>query len=134
MTVPENVDGQEEARMRDAVPRIRASGVPPEGCEDAGFPGEEGGPSDEILDLWESYQDVVVSITRPVTWEEAEILIRCCPTDHMAGIEWTVLHGIESVFTPERLEEFRSLVERCNSELMKGMLLERLQNYINSRE
>lgn len=35
MTVPENVDGQEEARMRDAVPRIRASGVPPEGFEDA---------------------------------------------------------------------------------------------------
>ncbi len=94
MTVPENVDGQNGTRMQDAVRRIQELGVPPEGFEDAGFPGEEGGPSDEILDLWESYQDAVVSITRPVTWEEAEILIRCCPTDHMAGIEWTVLHGI----------------------------------------
>ena len=46
MTVPENVDGQEGTCMQDA-----------------GFPGEEGGPSDEILDLWESYQDAVVSIT-----------------------------------------------------------------------
>ena len=50
------------------------------------FPEDDGFPSDETLDLWDEYQDAVVSIRHPVTWEEAEILIKCCPTDHIAGI------------------------------------------------
>ncbi len=52
----------------------------------------------------------------------------------MAGIEWTVLHCIESVFAPEAIEDFQSLIEKCNSDMMKNMLLERLQNYLNGRE
>ena len=77
--------------MQEAIRKIQAIGVPPEGFEDAGF------PSEETLALWEGYQDAADSITRPITWEEAEILVQCCPTDHMSGIEWTVLHCIESV-------------------------------------
>lgn len=77
--------------MQEAILKIQAIGVPPEGFEDAGF------PSEETLALWEGYQDAADSITRPITWEEAEILVQCCPTDHMSGIEWTVLHCIESV-------------------------------------
>ncbi len=120
--------------MQDAVLKIKDLGAPPEGFEDAACPGDEGFPSDETLDLWEEYQNAVDSIVRPVTWEEAEILIKCCPTDHMAGIEWTILHCIESTFAPESIEDFRSLIEKCNSDMMKNMLLERLQNYINNRE
>lgn len=98
------------------------------------FPETKGFPLDETLDLWEEYQDAVDSIIRPVTWEEVEILIKCCPTDHMAGIEWTVLHCIESVFAPEAIESFKNLIEKCNSDMMKNMLLERFQNYISNRE
>ncbi|MCI8553566.1 MAG: hypothetical protein HFJ80_01300 [Clostridiales bacterium] len=120
--------------MQEAVLKIGELGAPPEGFEEDVFPGDEGVPPDETLDLWEAYQDAADSIIRPVTWEEAEILIKCCPTDHMAGIEWTVLHGIESVFNPEAVEDFRTLIEKCNSDMMKDMLLKRLQNYIRSRE
>ena len=70
--------------MQEAIRKIQAIGVPPEGFEDAGF------PSEETLALWEGYQDAADSITRPITWEEAEILVQCCPTDHMSGIECTV--------------------------------------------
>lgn len=119
--------------MQEAVLKIQKLGVPPEGFEDAGFPEDEEFPSDETLDLWEEYQDAAASIIRPITWEEAEILIQCCPTDHMSGIEWTVLHCIESVFVPEEAENFRKLIEKCNSDMMKSMLLERLRNYISNK-
>ena len=37
--------------MQEAILKIQAIGVPPEGFEDAGF------PSEETLALWEGYQD-----------------------------------------------------------------------------
>jgi len=118
----------EENNMQEAVLKVQRLGIPPEGFEDdVFFP-------DETLDLWEKYQDAIDSITRPITWEEAEILIKCCPMDHMAGIEWTVLHCIESVFSPEAIEDFRNLIDKCNSDMMKNMLLKGLQNYISNRE
>lgn len=120
--------------MQEAVLKIKKLGAPPEGFEGDVFPGDEGFPPEETINLWEEYQDAADSITRPVTWEEAEVLIRCCPTDHMAGIEWTVLHCIESVFAPEAAEDFRNLIENCNSDMMKNMLLKRLRNYIRGRE
>ncbi len=119
--------------MQEAVLKIKELGAPPEGFEDVTFPGDNGFPSDETLDLWDEYQNAVSAITCPVTWEEAEILIKCCPTDHMSGIEWTFLHCIESVFTPETAEDFQRLIENCNSDMMKNMLLSRLQNDIHDR-
>ncbi len=120
--------------MQEAVLTIKKLGPPPEGFENDVYPGDEGFPSDELLDLWEDYQEAVDSISRPVTWEEAEILIKCCPLDRMADIEWSLLHCIESVFSPDSLEDFRKLAEQCNSPMMKEMLLQRLENYIESRK
>ncbi len=119
--------------MQEAVLKIKKLGVPPEGFADDTFPGDEEFPPDDILDLWDEYEDAVVSIRSPITWEEAEILIKCCPTDHMAGIEWTLLHCIESVptETAEELERYRNLVEQCNSDMMKEALLKRLESYLS---
>ena len=125
---------KEGNHVQEAILKIQKIGAPPEGFEDGGCLEEDAFPSDELCDLWDEYQEAADSITQPVTWEEAEILIKCCPTDHMAGIEWTVLHCIESVFAPEAIEDFQSLIEKCNSDMMKNMLLERLQNYLNGRE
>jgi len=115
--------------MQKAILKLQELGVPPEGFEDGG---DE--PDEAVLQLWDDWVEAVDSIQRPVTWEEAEILIRCCPTDHMAGVEWTLLHGIESVFNPNEIEQFQSLIKRCNSDMMKEMLQKRLQNYIARRE
>lgn len=114
--------------MQEAILKIQKIGAPPEGFESGGCPEDEDFPSDELCDLWDEYQDAAVAITWPVTWEEAEILIKCCPTDHMAGIEWTVLHAIESVLDldPEAIEDYKALIEKCNSDMMKNMLMERL--------
>jgi hypothetical protein len=131
---PPTIWNLEERHMQEAVLTIKKLGPPPEGFENDVYPGDEGFPSDELLDLWEDYQEAVDSISRPVTWEEAEILIKCCPLDRMAGIEWSLLHCIESVFSPDSLEDFRKLAEQCNSPMMKEMLLQRLENYIESRK
>lgn len=80
-----------ERIMQEAVLKLKDIGAPPEGFTDHDF-----FPSDEILVLWDEYMDAVQAINTPVTWEEAKILIKCCPTDRMAGIEWSLLHCIES--------------------------------------
>ncbi len=61
--------------MQEAILKIQKIGAPPEGFEDGGCPEDEDFPSDELCDLWDEYQDAADSITRPITWEEAEILI-----------------------------------------------------------
>lgn len=119
---------EEENRMQQSVLKVQKLGAPPEGYE-------SGKPSDrKVYWIWDEWIEAVGSIQRPVTWEEAEILIRCCPTDHMAGIEWTFLHCIESVFKPEEIERYRTLIGQCNSDLMKQELTRRIEKYNNSEK
>lgn len=124
-----------EIDMQDAVLKIKKIGVPPEGFEDVTFPEDEGFPSEDILDLWDEYQAAVESIALPITWEEAEILIKCCPTDHMAGIEWSLLHCIESctrgiqLEKPEEMERYKRLISECTSDMMREELLRRLSKH-----
>lgn len=120
--------------MQDAVLKLKGLGAPPEGFENSGV-----FPPDEILDLWDDYQEAVETIRKPVTWEEAEILVQCCPTDSMAGIEWTLLHCIESVVSKialrenlEGLDRYRKLIRSCNSILMRDLLSERLDSAISA--
>lgn len=113
--------------MQDAVLKVQKLGVPPKGFEDWNPDINE-----EIVQLWNDWIKAVDDIQRPVTWEEAEILIKCCPVEPMSEVEWTMLHCIESVFNSDTIEQYRSLIEKCNSSMMKAMLLQRLQNYIAS--
>ncbi len=115
--------------IQDAVLKVQKLGVPPEGFEDCGWDVDEG-----ISQIWDDWIEAVDAIQRPVTWEEAEILIECCPTEPMSEVEWTMLHCVESVFRPDTIEQYRNLIEKCNSSMMKNMLLQRLQNYLDNRK
>ena len=108
--------------MQQSVLKVQEPGAPPEGYE--------GGKhfDKKVFRIWDGWIEAVASIQKPVTWEEAEILIKCCPTDHMAGIEWTLLHCIESVYKPEEIGQYRTLIEQCNSDMMKRELLRRLES------
>lgn len=108
--------------MQEAVLKIQKLGIPPEGFHK--FTNDEA-----IIQIFDEWVDAVTSIERPITWDEAEILIKCAPIEDMSGVEWTFLHCIESVFKPEIIEEYRNLIGKCTSEMMKPMLLERLSNY-----
>ena len=116
--------------MQSSVLKVQELGAPPEGFEG-------GKHSDKkVFRIWDKWIEAVASIQSPVTWEEAEILIKYCPTDHMAGIEWTFLHCIESVYDskPEEIERYRALIEQCNSDMMKHELSRRLEKHINSKK
>ena len=113
---------KEENKMQQSVLKGQELGAPPEGFE-SGKPS-----SKKAFRIWDEWTEAVTSIQKPVTWEEAEILIKCCPTDHMAGMEWTFLHCIESVCRTEETERYQALIEQCNSDMMKHELLRRLEN------
>jgi hypothetical protein len=85
---------------------------------------------EETCQIWNDWIEAVDAIQRPVTWEEAEILIKCCPTEPMSEVEWTILHCIESVLCPDMIEQYSNLIEKCNSNMMKDMLLIRFKNYL----
>ncbi len=121
--------------MQEAVLKIKELGVPPLGFNDdydENFDEEKGR-------IWEDWIDAICMVERPVSWEEAEVLIRCCPVEDMAEVEWTMLHCIESVVAggalevPEQLARFRDLIGKCNSEMMKEMLRSRLENYLDNK-
>lgn len=115
--------------MQQAVLKIRELGVPPKGFENRK-------PHDaDTIRIWEEWVKAANSIQRPVTWEEAEILIKCCPTEPMAEVEWWILHCIESVCRPdEEVERYRKLIKQCNSDMMKDLLWRRLENYFYRKE
>ena len=125
--------------MQEAVLKIKQLGPPPEGFEDDISPEDEGFPSEDVLDLWDEYEAAVVSISTPITWEEAEVLIQCCPTDHMAGIEWSLLHCIESCTgdarwdDPQELARYQKLIRECNSDMMREELSKRLEASLAKR-
>ena len=77
---------KEENKMQQSVLKVQELGAPPEGFESSKP------SSKKAFRIWDEWTEAVTSIQKPVTWEEAEILIKCCPTDHMAGIDIFTLY------------------------------------------
>ena len=50
------------------------------------------------------------------------------PPTALYGIEWTLLHLIESVYSEINSLEYRELINECNSTEFKEMLVQRLNN------
>ncbi len=93
--------------MQKSVLKIQKLGAPPEGYE-AGKPLDK-----KAFRIWDEWIEAVQLIQKPITWEEAEVLIRCCPTDHMSGIEWTFLKLLHNskIYLGYQLEKPNS--DRC---------------------
>ena len=78
--------------------------------------------------LVDEYADLLDKIVQPITLEEAHILIKLFPPTALYGIEWTLLHLIESVYSEIKSLEYRELINECNSTEFKKMLVQRLNN------
>lgn len=78
--------------------------------------------------LVDEYADLLGKIVKPVTLDEAHILIMLFPPTALYGIEWTLLHLIESVYSEIKSLEYRELINECNSTEFKKMLVQRLNN------
>ena len=89
------------------------------------MPDETDEPTDVLID---KYADLLGKIVKPVTLDEAHILIKLFPPTALYGIEWTLLHLIESVYSEIKSLEYRELINECNSTEFKKMLVQRLNN------
>ena len=63
-----------------------------------------------------------------ITLSVSYILIKLFPPSALYGIEWTLLHLIESVYSEIKSLEYRELINECNSTEFKKMLVQRLNN------
>ncbi|HJH38421.1 MAG TPA: hypothetical protein K8V76_04450 [Bacteroides ovatus] len=78
--------------------------------------------------LVDEYADLLGKIVKPITLDEAHILIKLFPSTALYGIEWTLLHLIESVYSEINSLEYTELINECNSTEFKNMLVQRLNN------
>ena len=81
--------------------------------------------SSETIDL---YADLFKSIEKPVNYEEAKILVRLFPESGLFGIEWTLLHLFESIFTQIEESKYIQLMAECPSEEWEKTLRQRLDD------
>ena len=85
---------------------------------------------EEEDNLIEEFEFLLSTIEKPITKEEGEVLILLFPREHCFGLESTLLHLIESLFTEISLPEYRNLVLLCDNDIWKETLLERLNNFL----
>ena len=78
--------------------------------------------------LVDEYADLLGKIVKPVTLDEAHILIKPFPPTDLYGLELTVRHLIDSVYSEIKSLEYRELINECNSTEFKKMLVQRLNN------
>lgn len=77
--------------------------------------------------LVDEYADLINSVKKPISLEEAKILIKLFPPVALFGVEWSLLHLIESIYKDISYSEYQELLNECNSEENKFLLLERVK-------
>lgn len=76
----------------------------------------------------DEYANLLGKISKPIALDEAHILIKLFPPISLYGVEWILLHLIESVYSEIEILEYRELINECNSAEYKRMLVQRLNN------
>ena len=116
----------------DSVPRLAISNniVMRKEVEQLSLMGAMPDEADERITaaLVDEYADLLGKIVKPVTLDEAHILIKLFPPTALYGIEWTLLHLIESVYPETEFIKYKELINECNSVEFREMLVQRLNN------
>lgn len=83
--------------------------------------------TEAAIEWWSERFD---QIDKPVTLDEAAALVRLFPEESLYGIEWALLHAVESVLSePSQLESYRESIGGCPSAEWKRTLTVRLDNW-----
>ena len=78
--------------------------------------------SEKIVD---EYADLINGVKKPISLDEAKILIKLFPPISVYGVEWSLLHLIESIYKDISYSEYLKLLNECNSNENKILLLKR---------
>lgn len=73
-------------------------------------------------------ENLLGSLGKSINKDEGEILIQIFPRESCYGLEWRLLHLIESLFVQINKSEYEELILKCNSLEWKNLLLTRLEN------
>jgi hypothetical protein len=79
--------------------------------------------SDKLID---EYANLLNGVKTPISLEEAKILIKLFPPISLYGVEWCLLHLIETVYKNISPSEYLKLLNECNSNENKSLLLKRV--------
>ncbi|MFD3157346.1 hypothetical protein ACFIJ5_10865 [Haloimpatiens sp. FM7330] len=88
-------------------------------------------PNDKDMydDLFNKY-DELIQIEEDITWEEAESIITLF-SDDCDDLNWGLIHMIETVLKSKNdVEKYKELINKCNSDEYKELLLVRLDNWL----
>jgi len=77
------------------------------------------------------FYELLHGIDRPVNLEEAKIMISLFPDSMLDGygVDWTLLHLIETVFKTCDEKDYENLIDLCPNVEWKSILKVRFQNY-----
>lgn len=105
--------------MRTEIVKLRELGrMPNETLDD-----------DESIDLLiEKYGELLDNIEKPLSYDEATVLISFFPENAFYDLQWELLHLIESVYSNSSDEEYIKLIEKCPSKEWQDILLMRFAN------
>jgi hypothetical protein len=81
--------------------------------------------------LIDQYDSLLKAVTLPISYDEAEVLIALFPENALFGVQWSLLHTLESIYGCISKEEYEKLIERCPSQEWKNTLKRRLENSLN---
>lgn len=76
----------------------------------------------------EKFENLLGSLGGRINKDEGDVLIKIFPKESCYGLEWTLLHLIESLFRQITKSEYEELILKCNSAEWKNLLLTRLEN------
>lgn len=79
-------------------------------------------------DVVDKYDVLLREVKQPISEEEAATLIKLFPASGMYGVEWALLHLVES-FAVIEPQKYRTLIALCPSDEWKGTIITHLNNY-----
>lgn len=79
-------------------------------------------------DVVDKYDALLREVKQPISEEETATLIKLFPASGMYGVEWTLLHLVES-FAVVEPQKFRTLIALCSSDKWKDAIATHLNNY-----
>jgi hypothetical protein len=101
--------------VRSEVTKLKELGV---------MPNHDDSVEDIVI---ENFESLLGSLGKSINKDEGEILIQIFPKESCYGLEWTLLHLVESLFTQINKSEYEELILKCNSFEWKDSLLTRLE-------
>ena len=113
--------------MREQILKLKAIGrMPTESDAD---------DNDEKIDeLIEQYDELISSIEKPITLEEAEELVSLFPDGFFYDMHWGLLHLFETCILSASEEEYQKLIDKCPSEEWRENLQIRYKNWKKKKQ